>query len=163
MKVRTGFVSNSSTTSFECDICGYSETYHDSISCSDFDVIYCEFGHCLCVHHIEEYFPDVGDNYENEDGELSVEYCPFCQNILFTNKDLGLYLLKEHGVPKEEVFAYIKSINKRRRVLRDEEYVEYVLKKIGKTSEDIELDINVKFKTFADFWEYITSKNEDDE
>lgn len=52
MKIREGFVSNSSTTSFTCDACGEVIAYHDSIGYEDIGVV--EFkpcGHGLCCNH----------------------------------------------------------------------------------------------------------------
>lgn len=53
MKIRQGFVSNSSTTSFTCEACGDVIAYHDSCSLSDYGVITyqpCEHGVCECHH-----------------------------------------------------------------------------------------------------------------
>lgn len=51
MKIRQGFVSNSSTTSFTCDVCGRTEAYHDSIHYTDLDFFKCENGHGLYEEH----------------------------------------------------------------------------------------------------------------
>ena len=46
MKVRTGFVSNSSTSSYVCEICGDVEAGRD-LSLSDTDMV-----ECLRAHHM---------------------------------------------------------------------------------------------------------------
>ena len=47
MKIRTGFVSNSSSSSFVCEICN--EIYSGWDACpSDFDMDQCEKGHVFC-------------------------------------------------------------------------------------------------------------------
>lgn len=51
MKIRQGFVSNSSTTSFTCDVCGRTETYYDSVDHTYFDFFLCENGHGVCEEH----------------------------------------------------------------------------------------------------------------
>lgn len=51
MKIRKGFVSNSSTTSFTCEICGNSESGWDSVGITDFGFFQCENGHVLCLEH----------------------------------------------------------------------------------------------------------------
>lgn len=48
MKIRKGFVSNSSTTSFTCDACGKIVAYHDSCSNSDMDITRYSCGHGTC-------------------------------------------------------------------------------------------------------------------
>lgn len=161
MKVRTGFVSNSSTTSFECEICGYSESYDDTISIRDFEVIECDIGHYMCEKHIKDYFPNISESYEDEEyGYLKNEYCPFCQMMEFDNYALKLYLKKEYKITEEEVFAYVKSVNKRRRVLKDEEYVEYVLRKNNLDTVRLEEQIKARFETFDQYWAYINSKED---
>ena len=49
MKIRKGFVSNSSSSSFVCDICGDTEVGYDQ-GLSDFDMVECVNGHSF---HIE--------------------------------------------------------------------------------------------------------------
>lgn len=51
MKVRKGFVSNSSSSSFICDVCGEIFSGYDN-SLSDFDLVMCEEDHVFCYHHI---------------------------------------------------------------------------------------------------------------
>lgn len=58
MKIREGFVSNSSTTSFTCDACGNVIAYNDNCSLEDYGVITftpCNHGVCECNH------PDMDD------------------------------------------------------------------------------------------------------
>ena len=53
MKFRKDFVTNSSSSSFICDICGNSEGGYD-ISLSDCDMSECVHGHVVCEHHLLE-------------------------------------------------------------------------------------------------------------
>jgi hypothetical protein len=50
MKVRKGFVSNSSTTTFICDVCGNVEAGMD-ISISECEMRECVNGHTFCIKH----------------------------------------------------------------------------------------------------------------
>jgi len=53
MKIRSGFVSNSSSSSFICDICGNEASGMD-ISLSDYEMSMCENGHTFCDCHNEQ-------------------------------------------------------------------------------------------------------------
>ena len=48
MKIRKGFVSNSSTTSFTCDACGEVLAFHDSCSDEDMGITRFSCGHSTC-------------------------------------------------------------------------------------------------------------------
>jgi hypothetical protein len=50
MKVRSGFVSNSSSSSFICNVCGIMESGMDA-SAKDFDMSNCQNGHTFCNNH----------------------------------------------------------------------------------------------------------------
>ena len=51
MKIRKGFVSNSSSSSFICDVCGNVESGYDA-SASEVGFANCENGHTFCEEHI---------------------------------------------------------------------------------------------------------------
>ena len=53
MKLRKGFVSNSSSSSFVCDVCGYTESGWD-MSLEEAEMYECENGHTFCEGHIIE-------------------------------------------------------------------------------------------------------------
>lgn len=55
MKIRNGFVSNSSSSSFMCDFCGDIESGYDC-SLSDFNMTECEHGHTFHDCHAEKDF-----------------------------------------------------------------------------------------------------------
>ena len=50
MKIRTYFVTNSSSSSFVCEICGYSTGGWD-MSLSEADMMECVNGHIFCSEH----------------------------------------------------------------------------------------------------------------
>lgn len=53
MKIRSCFVSNSSSSSFICDICNYTDCGYD-ISLEDVGMVECEYGHVMCKDHLFE-------------------------------------------------------------------------------------------------------------
>lgn len=124
MKSRQFFVSNSSSSSFICEICGRSEEGYD-LCLSEAEMVECENGHVICN---EEMINIDAENEPEDNDEVPQIHCPICNFIEPSYSDLHNYFLKTSNITNEEVFAIIKSINKRRRVLKDEEYVEHVLK-----------------------------------
>ena len=65
MKIRNGFVSNSSSSSFVCDICGRAEGGYD-LSISDIDMYQCVNGHTVCSDEaplVEEFQKEMNLNY----------------------------------------------------------------------------------------------------
>lgn len=57
-KTRLGFVSNSSSSSFICNVCGNVESGYDA-SLSDFDMSSCENGHEFCNDHMTRKMSDL--------------------------------------------------------------------------------------------------------
>ena len=58
MKVRKGFVSNSSSSSFVCDVCG--NDYSGMDACLEDAMMYeCSNGHTFCEHHLEEFIKTI--------------------------------------------------------------------------------------------------------
>lgn len=55
MKTRLGFVSNSSSSSFTCDICGATESGMDMCA-RDFEMMQFECGHVVCLEHLPDMF-----------------------------------------------------------------------------------------------------------
>lgn len=53
MKIRKSFVTNSSSSSYVCDICGNAQSGYDC-SPSDFDMSSCVHDHTICNCHIED-------------------------------------------------------------------------------------------------------------
>ncbi|MFA5670633.1 MAG: hypothetical protein WCY37_03555 [Candidatus Dojkabacteria bacterium] len=72
MKIRAGFVSNSSSSSFVCEICGEIGSGWDA-SPADVGMIECKNGHVFCVEHAL----DCDENGNRPYSEVD-EYCPHC-------------------------------------------------------------------------------------
>ena len=182
MKIRQGFVSNSSSCSFTCVVCNHNECGSDSIGPEEYGFSICSNGHTICYDCLVEprpKEPDVNDiNIDNtthtetaltpageawiawadetEEGSYVPERCcPVCSMIVLDEKDLHKYFKKLYNVEENVVFAEIKKYNNRRKKLYDSEYNLYVMKKEKITDEEIVKIIKEKFSTYADFKQYL--------
>lgn len=195
MKFRKDFVTNSSSSSFICEICGRVESGWD-MGLSEAEMMECVNGHTFCVDESLDY-PDKKDlikmileNEWNEDiwdseirdyrdytemelEEMEEEYlfdnfcsesgyysvpecvCPICNFLEYSEYDLSKYLLKEYGIPREEVFAEVKKYNKRRKKLYENEYITYVCKKFDLNPAEIVAGWKDKFGTYNKFLKYL--------
>lgn len=132
MKKRLGFVSNSSSSSFVCDICG--DAYEVSTEDMEFppSEFICENGHSFCSSHvnidIEKEFikllenkysiiledrDDIYDKYYDDlwnfKESLPEKYCPLCNIENISNKDLIFYLNTKYNIDKDKILEELKT------------------------------------------------------
>ena len=192
-KFRKSFVTNSSSSSFICEICGRVESGWD-MGLSEAEMMECENGHTFCVDEsldipdkkelvkmilenewnreyigsgqykymseteLEEYEEeDLFDKFCSDGGYYEVPecVCPICQFLEYSEYDLSAYLLKEYGIPREEVFEEVKKLNKRRKKLYENEYITHVCKKFDLNPAEIVESWKEKFGTYEQFHRYI--------
>ena len=181
MKFRKDFVTNSSSSSYVCEICGRSDGGFD-VSLRECEMVECENGHTICQDEMLDvsrekllkYFEQEFDyatfeENKNSSDEVLIEmlldrdtlsdfvynipecFCPICQFIEYSEYDLSAYLLKEYGVSRDEVFAEVKQFNKRRKKLYENEYITYVCKKFDLNPTEIVAGWKEKFGTYKKF------------
>ena len=197
MKFRKDFVTNSSSSSYVCEICGRNESGYD-LSLSDCEMMECVNGHVFCCDEAlpfpskEEMVKAIMENewnkkivynyrngytedtytedellekdeetlffnFYNDEGHYNVpeSVCPICQFIEYSEYDLSAYLLKEYGISRDEVFAEVKKLNKRRRKLYESEYITYVCKKFDLNQAEIVAGWKERFNTYGAFKQWL--------
>lgn len=190
MKFRKDFVTNSSSSSYVCEICGRSESGWD-LGLSECEMMECVNGHIFCCDEalekptkeemmkmilengwtnrwdsgIQDYRDYTEEEISAMDEDIIFEewvtdggyydvpecMCPICQFIEYSEYDLSAYLLKEYGVSRDEVFAEVKQLNKRRKKLYENEYITYVCKKFDLNPTEIVAGWKEKFGTYKNF------------
>ena len=184
MKLRKGFVSNSSSSSFTCDLCNETESGWDLYGkqCVN-EHEFCE----SCEPNIEDAvekileLADKGDmeaaaklaglsvetvKDQHEKGRLEGYFddgfpgstCPFCNFTALTEGDMCRYLEKTSGITKVEVFAIVKEANKRRQKLYNHEYIAHVSAKKGVTPTAMLEAIKSQFESYDEFNTFLRSK-----
>lgn len=192
MKIRKDFVTNSSSSSYVCEICGRTESGWD-LSLSECEMLECVNGHVFCYDEAIEvsdkkdliklilenewnkdvYYESRYQNFSEEELQ-EIEYedlivyfcsdhcygvpecvCPICQFIEYSEYDLSAYLLKEYGITRDEVFAEVKQLNKRRQKLYENEYITYVCKKFDLNPTEIVAGWKEKFSSYSEFKKWL--------
>lgn len=112
MKLRKGFVSNSSTSSFICQICGGVEAERDC-SPSELGMISFECGHVMhedCLCNAKKTNSLIADFEEEEGGNREdSKYCPFCQLQLLSDDDFIFLAKLKNPKAIEQALEEIKS------------------------------------------------------
>ena len=81
--------------------------------------------------------------------------CPICQFHEYSEEDMAAFLLKEYKVPKAEVFAEVKKLNRRRRKLYNSEYITAVCQRNNLNPIKISATWKDRFGSYAAFHRYI--------
>jgi len=136
MKIRSGFVSNSSSSSFICEFCGESSGGYN-LDLIDCEMVNCEVGHCFCIKHIldkseyeldgvkftkgeildydfahKEYKTSSGEEFYGSEFiyEFPKEYCPICNLTKITSELMLKHLFIKYNLNKDEVTNEIKKL-----------------------------------------------------
>jgi len=110
VKIRHGFVSNSSSNSFTCDISGRTKSGWD-FSLDDADMYICEKGHVMCGHYVRDFITDLVAKGDVDAVIQSIEglrivptsMCPICQLKYISEENILRYLCARRGQTYDEV------------------------------------------------------------
>jgi len=120
MKIRKGFISNSSSTSFICEVCAETVSGWD-VGLEEAEMYKCENGHIFCKDHaingeeLEEMLNKLAEGSEDTDDycdaihEILAKHCPCCTFTTVSPYDLTDYLLKKVGMDTEAVAKELRD------------------------------------------------------
>ena len=153
MKKRLGFVSNSSSTSYVCEICGEEVSGMDC-RLSEAEMIVCENDHTICDHHIPDALKIIPVELLRKVYEKSCEAVDqkHNQDALVIEMIEGIqynYTNDREDVPSE--CCPICQFT----TLTDGDFVRYISKSRGITIEKILAEIKSKYFSYRSFDDYI--------
>jgi len=153
MKKRTCFVSNSSSCSFVCEVCGEEQSGMD-LCLSDAEMAECENGHIVCCEHMRdqvnnlpiETLRSIYSSFEdNEDDEevVDADLKSVVSDRIFDGDD-GDYDVRA------DVCPICQFSN-----LTDSDYINYIEMTKGTVRSDILGEIQSKYKSYPEFMDAV--------
>lgn len=157
MKLRSDFVTNSSSSSFLCEICGYETSGYD-MSYRDADMYQCVNGHEFCTHHAVELSRDemlklILENGWNSKWDYSLKETVTVPEIELKEMDddaLMAFIVDSYSEVPEEVCPICTMQN-----YNDGDILKYLLKEKDMNEESVFAEIKEKFSTYQEFKEYL--------
>lgn len=150
MKIRNGFVSNSSSSSFICDITG-EEVQGWDLCLEDAGMYQCVNDHYFMEEFLVGDLPEESDEYEGGRWEIPAENCPICSFKYIEEDKLVMYIETAYNIKSSEVFDYMKSTNRRLRKLRNRYWFEYLEKEQGVSKLQLETRVKSKYSGYEEF------------
>jgi len=145
LKYRKDFVTNSSSSSYICEICGEVETAWDGLE--EVNMAECVNGHVICQDHL------LTGKYDDVNC-VPAKVCPICQFIEYSEYDLAKYLEIKYGIDREKVFSEVKKVNRRRKKLYDLEYITYVCRQFELNPAEVVAGWKAEFGTYEKLKKY---------
>ena len=164
MKIRNGFVSNSSSSSFICEVCN-EELIGRDVCLSDAEMYMCVNGHTFCESHaleVDSYKDIVIGLIKNsiKSNKYYIEKYGDCDSEV--RRELLLSIDNGELVDYDELldeyeFRYYFPVSHcpicQMEVVTDRDMVNYLVNQTGKSIEEIKEEIKYKYSTYDEIKE----------
>jgi len=158
MKIRKDFVTNSSSSSYICNICGREESGYD-VDFREYEFVECENGHLFCTEHINLNNKDVTEYLKSKDvsGE---EVKQILKDV--TKNQLLETLDKWYTDNEDEDIYYIFPSELcpicQMKECSSDDINNYKNVLLGKSNNEIFKLAKEKFKTYKEFHDFLESE-----
>lgn len=165
MKIRVGFVSNSSSSSFVCSICGEEVSGYD-MSLEDAGMKQCVNNHCWCDSHDED---EKGETTAQDRKQIIMKKEAFSyldeddqeEFKKMTDDDEIIDFIESHDLAEDERYELPEEDCPicQFKILETQDIATYLMKTVKKESE-LRAELKSKFKTYAKFLNFIGKKKD---
>lgn len=158
MKTRNGFVSNSSSSSFVCDVCGEGWSGRNG-DYGDIQELRCENNHSFCSECVDDL---TVSNYQEQ---IARDCKDSPEDLLAISKDVEAFIAKEFG----DLSSYLLERHLNYDIpetfcpccsefnIPVYQLLKYLYKKYNTTKEEIQAECQKEFYEFKDFVRHINS------
>ena len=109
MQIRDGFVSNSSSSSFICEVTGEIIEGYD-VSFEELNLCECEYGHVFLDNYTVGGVEQI-DNSDDEDinrYNVPASACPICTLTRIRDRDIAKFIFSKYDTSRESICAEMR-------------------------------------------------------
>ena len=159
MKIRLGFVSNSSSSSYTCDVCNYTESGMD-LGLSEAGMMSCQYGHEFCESHALEWDMSWEDKKAHFLSLWSVEKDAYRKHLVesIDSEEKCLLIMDKldlavdfdnYDVPQE--MCPLCTFGE----VYERDALAYMLKVSGRTEKDLLTELRGRFDSYKEMKEWL--------
>lgn len=158
MKIRLDYVTNSSSSSYICEICNRAESVYDG-SINDIGMLECSYGHIMCKTEVEDYiFFELKLTTEQIKSILKTHIRESGGDVWYDEEDVDRWITDGDGPVN---FEYVDSIPEclcpicNCKEVSDYDYLRFLSKITGFTKQDFKKYLTENFSSYDDFKEFL--------
>ena len=167
MKIRTSYVSNSSSSSFICNVCGREESGYDCCA-EDVGMMVCENNHTFCESHellfqetVESIKSYLDRNYRPWQDEKQELFDKFMETEFASveemenNEEFSEFMEEYYELFHDAGYDYHKCPICQFNILDANDGLKYLFRKYNLTEKDVLNELKNQFKDYNEFVDYL--------